>query len=80
MEENTPVDVTFKSDGSTWVQITNFKAPKKFDSEVVRILPGDYEIIGRRKGYRDLVLLLQVRGGTPPPVVTVICNVPADQK
>jgi hypothetical protein len=46
----------------------------------MRILPGDYEVIGRRKGYRDINLLLQVRAGTPPPVVTVICNVPSDQK
>lgn len=80
MEQNKPVEVTFKSDGSTWVQITNFKAPQKFDSEVMRILPGDYEVIGRRKGYRDINLLLQVRAGTPPPLVTVICNVPSDQK
>ncbi|MBM3865991.1 MAG: hypothetical protein FJ381_08860 [Verrucomicrobia bacterium] len=80
MEQNKPVDVTFKSDGSTWVQITNFRAPQKFDSEAMRILPGDYEVIGRRKGYRDINLLLQVRAGTPPPIVTVICNVPSDQK
>ncbi len=79
MEQNKPVDVTFRSDGSTWVQITNFRAPQKFDSQTMKILPGDYEVIGRRKGYRDVNLLLQVRSGTPPPLVTVICTVPSDR-
>lgn len=79
MEQNKPVDVTFRSDGNTWVQITNFRAPQKFDSQTMKILPGDYEVIGRRKGYRDVNMLLQVRSGTPPPLVTVICTVPSDR-
>ncbi len=79
MAQNKPVDVTFKSDGNTWVQITNFRQPSKFDTAVVKILPGDYEIIGRRRGYRDVQMTLQVRNGTPPPTVTVTCNVSADR-
>jgi hypothetical protein len=38
------------------------------------MLPGDYEIIGRRKGYQDVHMLLQVRNGTAIPPVTVVCN------
>lgn len=79
MAQNKPVDVTFKSDGNTWVQITNFRQPSKFDTAVVKILPGDYEIIGRRRGYRDVQMTLQVRNGTPPPTVTVTCTVSADR-
>lgn len=76
MEQNKPVDVTFKSDGSTWVQITNYQAPRKIEgTEVIKILPGDYQVIGRRQGYRDVQMMLQVRNGTPPPVVTVMCTV-----
>ena len=74
-----PVDVTFKSDDETWVQITNFRAPKKFQTETIKILPGNYEVVGRRRGYRDVVMLLQVRGGMPAPEVTVICTVKADK-
>jgi hypothetical protein len=75
-----PVDVTFKSDGNTWVSITNFKAPQKIESALaMKIYPGDYEVIGRRKGYRDVLMTLQVRNGTPPPVVTVACNITADR-
>ena len=79
MAQNTPVDVTFKSDDETWVQITNFRAPKKFQTETIKILPGNYEVVGRRRGYRDVVMLLQVRGGMPAPEVTVICTVKADK-
>ncbi|MBI5693529.1 MAG: hypothetical protein HZC55_25925 [Verrucomicrobia bacterium] len=80
MAQNKPVEVTFKSDGNTWVQITNFRAPQKIDdTTVVKILPGDYEVIGRRRGYRDVTMLLQVRAGSPPPPVTVICSVKSDR-
>lgn len=77
MSQNQPVEVTFRSDGETWVAITNFRPPAKFKVEQMRILPGDYEVIGRRKGYKDVHMLLQVRNGTPPPVVTISCEVSA---
>ncbi len=79
MSQNQPVDVTFKSDGDTWVMITNFRQPSKFRVATMKILPGDYEVIGRRKGYRDVQMLLQVRNGTPPPTVTVACEVSASR-
>jgi tetratricopeptide (TPR) repeat protein len=79
MAQNKPVDVTFMSDGNTWVSIQNFKQPEKMDSKVIKMLPGDYQVVGRRKGYRDVEMLLQVRNGTPPPTVTVACNVSSDR-
>lgn len=79
MAQNKPVDVTFKSDGDTWVSIQNFRAPEKFETKEIKMLPGDYAVIGRRKGYRDVTMLLQVRNGTPPPTVTVTCNVSSDR-
>jgi tetratricopeptide (TPR) repeat protein len=75
MAQNKPVEVTFKSDGDTWVSIQSFRTPSKFETQLIKMLPGDYQIIGRRKGYRDTELLLQVRNDTPPPTVTVICSV-----
>ncbi len=75
MAQNKPVEITFKSDGNTWVSIASSRAPRKFETEVIKMLPGDYQIIGRRKGYRDIEMLLQVRNGTTPPTVTVACNV-----
>ncbi len=77
MSQNQPVEVTFRSDGETWVSINNFRAPSKFRTASMRFLPGDYEVVGRRRGYRDVQMLLQVRNGMPPPVVTVTCEVSA---
>ena len=79
MAQNKPVDVTFKSDGNTFVSISNFRSPKKMETEVIKMLPGDYDIIGRRKGYNDVQMLLQVRNGTMPPTVTVACNVSSNR-
>lgn len=74
MSQSQPVDVTFRSDGDTWVSISNFRMLGKISQETVKMLPGDYEIVGRRKGYQDVLLLLQVRGGTNPPNVSVSCT------
>jgi len=72
--QSKPVEINFQSDGKTWVTISHYKLLGKFKEERSKILPGDYEIIGRRKGYEDVVLLLQVRAGTPPPTVIVVCD------
>lgn len=78
--QNTPVDVTFLSDGQTFVSIRHTRAPALISSSTaVRLLPGNYEVIGRRPGYRDVLLLLQVRSGTPAPVVTVQCTRPVEK-
>lgn len=74
MQQNKPVEITFKSDGKTWFSITNYRLPSQFESNTIKMLPGDYEIIGRRKGYQDVHMLLQVRNGNVIPPVTVVCN------
>jgi tetratricopeptide (TPR) repeat protein len=74
MAQNKPVEVAFKSDGKTWFSITNYRLPSQFESSTIKMLPGDYEVIGRRKGYQDVHMLLQVRNGVPPPTVTVVCT------
>lgn len=77
--QNKPVEVTFKSDGKTYVSISNFRQPSQSENFTVKILPGDYQVVGRRKGYKDVLMLLQVRNGTPPPTVTVICQTTSDR-
>jgi tetratricopeptide (TPR) repeat protein len=76
MNQNQPVEVSFVGDGKTWVQITNYRLLGQIDSLKVKILPGDYEIVGRRKGFKDVQMLLQVRNGSTPPLVTVSCQIP----
>jgi tetratricopeptide (TPR) repeat protein len=74
MAQSKEVSVVFHSDGKTWVSIGILRMLGQIDTTKVAILPGDYEIVGRRKGYKDVHLLLQVRNGTPPPTVNVICQ------
>jgi tetratricopeptide (TPR) repeat protein len=74
LAQSQPVEVTFNSDGESWVSISNFRMLGKIRAETVKILPGDYEIVGRRKGYQDVLLMLQVRNGSTPPVVNVACT------
>jgi tetratricopeptide (TPR) repeat protein len=79
ISQSQPVEVTFKGDGKTWISITNFRLLGQIETQSVKILPGDYEVIGRRKGYKDVLLLLQVRSGSTPPLVNVACKFPSDK-
>jgi hypothetical protein len=81
--QNARVDVTLVSDGQTFVSVlgqrAGQRAPEKFGQAVVGILPGNYEVIGRRPGYRDVVVPLEVRNGAPPPVLSVVCTQPVEK-
>ncbi|MFZ5496462.1 MAG: hypothetical protein ACOZE5_14150 [Verrucomicrobiota bacterium] len=78
-QQSRPVDVTFHSDGNCWVSISNYRMLGKITSQTVKMLPGDYEIVSRRKGYQDVLLMLQVRNGSTPPVVNVACTLRANR-
>jgi hypothetical protein len=41
----------------------------------LQLSPGVYEIVGRRKGYRDESTTLVVKEGMPAQTVAVICKV-----
>jgi tetratricopeptide (TPR) repeat protein len=73
-----PVDITFVSDSKTWVSITNFQMLGKITEKVVSLPPGDYEVIGRRKHFKDVLLLLKVRPRMSTNIVSVICRTKAD--
>ncbi len=73
-----PVNITFLSDSRTWVSITNFQMLGKIREETVALPPGDYEVVGRRKNYRDVLLKLKVRPQMSTNQVSVVCNVRAD--
>jgi tetratricopeptide (TPR) repeat protein len=79
-QQNQPVEITFKGYGKTWISITNFRLLGQAEETKVKILPGNYEVIGRRKGYQDVLLSLQVRNnGASVPVVSVVCTLKADK-
>ena len=77
--EVTGVQVRLISDGRTWVSITKVQQPAQFQQKTVTLPPGDYEIVGRRKGYRDVENVLRVRSGEQP-TLTIICTVSADSR
>ncbi len=68
------VEITLLSDGLTWVSIRNVRSPQTLTTAPVKIFPGNYEVIGRRAGYRDVVVPLVVRAGVSPSVVKVVCT------
>lgn len=80
--QNTPVEIALVSDGLTRVSVTGpygQRAPAPLQTAKVKVLPANYEVIGRRKGFRDVVIPLEVRNGVPAPVVSVACTVPSMQ-
>ena len=68
--------VPLRSDGQTFVTLSNHAIRRKFEATTVAIPPGDYEVIGRRKGFQDVRVRLQLRAGVPVPDVAVSCTVP----
>lgn len=74
--QNQPLDVALVSDGQTFVSIRNARAPERFARVAVTLLPGDYEVVGRRAGYQEIIVPLRLRSGLPVPNVTVICDTP----
>ena len=76
--ENQPVDVSFRSDGNTVVMIVGHSFLGS-ENRIVRLLPGNYEIVGLREGYQEVRVPLQVRAGNPNREIYIACTVPAKQ-
>ena len=74
-EQQPTVTVVITSDEQTWVSVTNVRPPTKFKSLRLKLAPGVYEIVGRRKGYRDESHTLIVREGMPSVNVSMVCTV-----
>jgi len=74
--QSQPVVVTLVSDDSTSVTVQGPTrlTPKKFDSLELSLLPGKYFIIGRKKGFRDVRVPLQVRAGMSIDPISVIAK------
>ncbi len=75
--QNVPMEIALVSDGVTDVSLVGpygQRPPSPLHTAAVKVLPGNYEVIGRRPGYRDVVIPVQVRADVPPPVITVACT------
>lgn len=72
-----PVEVSFVSDGQTFVSIAGARQLNQLQTATVKLMPGNYEVDGRRAGYRNVNVLLMVRADVPLAPVAVICTQPA---
>ncbi len=69
-----PQSVTLQSDGETRVMIYHVGELGTFSDHQLELLPGDYTVIGKRPGYRDVRRLLSVRPGESPPPLVIRCE------
>lgn len=72
--QNRSVEVTLVSDGQTWVSIRLVRPPEKLTTAKVSIQPGNYEVVGRRSGYGDVVVPISVRADEAPREVKIVCK------
>ena len=69
-----PVPVALRSDSATRVTVLRVGALGSFANHSLELPPGSYVALGERSGYRDVRVPFEVRAGSPPPPVEVICR------
>lgn len=75
-EAGTPLPVSLHSDGKTEVMIYHVGRLGQFDTHSMQLRPGDYTVVGSRRGYRDVRKILSVRPGKPVQVLVIRCEEP----
>ena len=71
----TPVMVKLESDNMTDVEIYRVGKLGNFVEQAVNLNPGNYVIVGRRSGYKDVRIELAIDGSSSEIEVPVVCNV-----
>ena len=75
VQYTTPVEVTILSDNKTKVRIRPGKEIGSFRSKTLEILPGTYEVIGTRRGFKQVIHQLEIVPGSVPVEIKVECRV-----
>ena len=86
-QRNSLTEVAVSSDGETWVTLRDAawepgshrwaENPQKYQGTRVWRLPhGDYEVIARRKGFREIRKVIRIGPGTTRIAVAAICGEP----
>ncbi|MGH8019598.1 MAG: hypothetical protein ACREIA_15220 [Opitutaceae bacterium] len=73
-QQSRPVPVPLVSDNRTYVTIQGLKLLGRFEQTSVPMYPGDYEIVGRRRGYQDVREVVRVRGGESIQPITIVAH------
>ena len=69
-----PIPVTLVSDHKTSITVYKVGRLGLLDSKALTLIPGDYTILGRRSGYRDVRRVLSLRAGSLPAPIEIICD------
>ena len=69
-----PILVTVDSDRRTIVSILPGRRLGSFNSQTLRINPGDYEFSGKRDGFREVRVPISIQPGDSPHHITVIAT------
>lgn len=69
-----PVDVKIESDRETDITIYKVSNLGKITSESMRLAPGSYTVVGKRRGYRDARQELTLLGGQSPTTLYIACT------
>ena len=72
---STPIEVTIRSDNRTKLRIRPGKEIGSFRSKTLKVLPGIYDVIGTRRGFKQVIQQLEVKPGSEPMDIKVECRV-----
>lgn len=68
-----PVIVRFISDNKTTLIISRIGSFEPFNEKVINLRPGTYEIFGRKRGYKEKRLLINITSDLKNPI-RIVCN------
>lgn len=73
-DASTPVTVRVQSDGQTSISIYHVGQLGVFTTRELELLPGNYTVVGKRRGYRDVRRQLSVVPGRQRISLTIQCE------
>lgn len=73
-KENQPIDVTIRSDNRTYIKVLGVGVVGEVRDKTIQLKPGKYQLEGRRKGYRSIIVDVVVEKSDTPIVISVQCN------
>ncbi len=71
---STPIEVTIRSDNKTKLRIRPGKEIGSFRSKTLEVLPGTYEIVGTRRGFKQVTHKLEVKPDSESIEIKVECR------
>ncbi|MFK8054033.1 MAG: protein kinase [Woeseiaceae bacterium] len=71
-----PRDVFVRSDGLTSVDLLRVERLGAFEEKSLRLRPGVYTAVGKRRGYVDKRVRFRVDTEQPTPTIVVVCDTP----